>query len=186
MLPRSLEELCERLGIPVPSTEEGISAAVDQGIQLLKTDSISGYTAVYRVSSSDNPWQAKPYIRPKVQRSLGSFDTKEMAAAAVLFWAIGMLDTPLTPDKQRSKRHDGRRALGVCSSTHRERDPCEATRTQQGRDGQQQRRQQRRQRRRCRRNSRRLLCYCMSCACVSASTSVRQHQHQSLCQCQQP
>ena len=109
MLPRSLEELCERLGIPVPSTEEDISAAVDQGIQLLKTDSISGYTAVYRVSSSDNPWQAKPYIRPKVQRSLGSFDTKEMAAAAVLYWAIGMLDSPLTPDKQRSKRHDGRR-----------------------------------------------------------------------------
>ena len=29
MLPRSLEDLCERLGILVPSTEEGISAAVD-------------------------------------------------------------------------------------------------------------------------------------------------------------
>ena len=111
MLPRSLEELCERLGIPVPSTEAGISAAVNHGTQLLRSDSISGYTAVYRVASSDNPWQAKPYIRPKVQRSLGSFDTKEMAAAAVLYWAIGMLDSPLAPDKQRSRtaQSSGRR-----------------------------------------------------------------------------
>ena len=46
MLPRSLEELCERLGIPVPSTEKGVSAAVDQGIQLLRTDSISGDVAI--------------------------------------------------------------------------------------------------------------------------------------------
>ena len=108
-VPRSLPELCRRLGIPVPTTDAGIAAACERGIFLLKAGNTSGYMNVFAVDSADNPWQAKPYIRPKVQRSLGSFPTKELAAGAVMLWAIGWLPSPPTPSKDRNKRNEGRR-----------------------------------------------------------------------------
>ena len=77
-LPRSLPELCRLLGISVPTTDAGIAAACEQGIFLLQAGNASGYKNVFAVDSADNPWQAKPYIRPGVQRSLGSFPSKEL------------------------------------------------------------------------------------------------------------
>ena len=108
-VPRSLPELCRRLGIPVPTTDAGIAAACERGIFLLKAGNTSGYMNVFAVDSADNPWQAKPYIRPKVQRSLGSFPKKELTAGAVMLWAIGWLPSPPTPSKDRNKRNEGRR-----------------------------------------------------------------------------
>ena len=52
------------------------------------------------------------------------------------------------------------RAPGVCSNTHPEHDPFEATRTQQGRDRQWQQQRQQRQRRRRRRSPPRLIRFC--------------------------
>ena len=54
-------------------------------------------------------WQAKPYIRPKVQRNLGSFSTPEAAAKEVVRWMFGGRPTPPTPSKDRNKRNEGRR-----------------------------------------------------------------------------
>ena len=65
------------------------------------------------VKSSSKPWQAKPYIRPKVQRSLGSFYTVEEAAVAVVHWSLGILPTPPSPPG-RNRRGEGRRPRERC------------------------------------------------------------------------
>ena len=76
-------------------------------VRLLKTNNSSGYSHVFPVKGR-KPWQAKPYIRPKVQRSLGSFHTAEEAAEAVVAHALGLLPTPPTPPG-RNRRGEGRR-----------------------------------------------------------------------------
>ena len=74
-------DLLARLGVPEPQTMAEYDALLDLAIQeILKTDNKSGYRDVYKCGSTSNPWQAKPYIRPKVQRNLGSFSTPEAAA----------------------------------------------------------------------------------------------------------
>ena len=81
---------------------------VGDAIRLLKTNNSSGYLHVFPVKSRWKPWQAKPYIRPKVQRSLGSFHSAEEAAEAVVAHALGLLPTPPTPPG-RNRRGEGRR-----------------------------------------------------------------------------
>ena len=70
---------------------------------------------VFLVKSRLRPWLAKPYIRPRVQRSLGSFNTAEEAAEAVVHWSLGILPTP--PTRPRHLRGHNRRGEG-----HRPRD----------------------------------------------------------------
>ena len=108
-LPRSREELVSRVGVPMPTTEAEAEASLAEGIKLLHTCSKSGYLYVLPTASPENPWQAKPYIRPGVQRGLGSFPTREEAAKRVLLWLIGVAPTPPTPDRDRNTRGKGRR-----------------------------------------------------------------------------
>ena len=99
-----------------PETEEDCKLILSEAIVLLKTNNKSGYQHVYPVKSGSKPWQAKPYIRPKVQRSLGSFYTAEEAAVAVVHWSLGMLPTPPSPPG-RNRRGEGPRrgAIGARS-----------------------------------------------------------------------
>ena len=90
-----------------PESKEECSWMVGDAIRLLKTNNKSGYLHVFPVKGR-KPWQAKPYIRPKVQRSLGSFHTAEKAAEAVVAHALGLLPTPPTPPG-RNRRGEGRR-----------------------------------------------------------------------------
>ena len=108
-LPRSREELVSRVGVPMPTTEAEAAAVLSQGISLLRSSSKSGFQYVLPTASPALPWQAKPYIRPGVQRDLGSFPTKEGAAEAVLLWLIGVKPTPPTPPRGRNKRGEGKR-----------------------------------------------------------------------------
>jgi len=108
---RELPDLPDRLHIPpdfCPTTEEECSYLLRDATQLLKTNNKSGYLHVFPVKSRWKPWQAKPYVRPKVQRSLGSFYTPEEAAEAVVHWSLGLLPTPPTPPG-RNRRGEGRR-----------------------------------------------------------------------------
>jgi len=90
-----------------PQSEEEFSLLLIEAVQLLKTNNSSGYSHVFPVKGQ-KPLQAKPYIRPKVQRSLGSFHTAEEAAMAVVSHALGILPTPPTP-LARNHRGEGRR-----------------------------------------------------------------------------
>ena len=90
-----------------PTTEAECSSILRQAVVLLKTNNSSGYSHVFPVKGQ-KPLQAKPYIRPKVQRSLGSFHTAEEAAMAVVSHALGILPTPPTPPA-RNRRGEGRR-----------------------------------------------------------------------------
>tara|TARA_B110000046_G_C12758082_1_gene299645 strand:- start:228 stop:620 length:393 start_codon:yes stop_codon:yes gene_type:complete len=105
----SKEELLSKVGLPPPQTPEEILEVLERGIVLLKCSSKSGYQYVFPVGSKENPWQAKPYIRPGVQRSLGSFATAEEAATRVLLWMIGDIPDPPTPSKDRNKHGQGRK-----------------------------------------------------------------------------
>ena len=105
-----LRELPDGLHIPpdyCPQSEEECSWLLREAVQLLKTNNSSGYAHVFPVKGR-KPWQAKPYIRPRVQRSLGSFYTAEEAAEAVVSHALGLLPTPPTPPA-RNRRGEGRR-----------------------------------------------------------------------------
>ena len=73
-----------------PTTEAECEQILWEAVVLLKTNNKSGYAHVYPISGR-KPWQAKPYIRPKVQRSLCSFHTAEEAAEAVVTHALGIL-----------------------------------------------------------------------------------------------
>ena len=109
-------DLLARVGMLEPTTEAETEAVLIRAIEvILKTDNKSGYRDVYKGASSVNPWQAKPYIRPGVQRNLGSFSTPEEAAKAVIVWMYGGRPTPPTPDKERNKRGEGRRKRDRCS-----------------------------------------------------------------------
>lgn len=110
-MPLTQEDLLDRLGVAKPpSTMEPYDAMMERGIQeILKNGNKSGYRDVYPGASKKHPWQAKPYIRPGVQRNLGSFPTPQDAAKEVLLWMYGALSTPPTPTKDRNKRNEGKR-----------------------------------------------------------------------------
>ena len=74
------------------------------GLAALTEPTNSGYKYVYK---SGERWQAKPYVKPGVQRGLGTFDTKEEAAEEILSLAYEGLPLPPTP-KPRGKRGAGR------------------------------------------------------------------------------
>ena len=77
----------------------------DRAIELLRADTKSGYKEVYAVGGK---WQAKPYVAPKKQRSLGLFDSPRAAALEIILFKIG--STPLPPSpKSRKKRGEGRK-----------------------------------------------------------------------------
>ena len=103
------EALLEALGVPWPQTEADVTTVEERAIDLLKTNTKSGYCCVLPVNSKTNPWQAKPYIRPKVQRSLGSFPTARDAARRVLHWMLGIIQTPPSPNPDRNHRGEGKR-----------------------------------------------------------------------------
>ena len=89
-------------------TMDEYDAVLDLAIQeILKTDNKSGYRDVYKCASSTNPWQAKPYIRPKVQRNLGSFSTPE--AAATWRSSYGCLAAGLPRPRHRKTGTNGTR-----------------------------------------------------------------------------
>ena len=100
----------QQLGKPLdwwPSSEEEGEAFMKQAIGLLATeDTKSGYMEVF-LNDGGKSWQAKPYIRPGVQRGLGSFPTKERAAEKVLHFKLGNVPVPPTPKKRRA-RGEGR------------------------------------------------------------------------------
>ena len=100
----------QQLGKPLdwwPSSEEEGEAFMKQAISLLATeDTKSGYMEVF-LNDGGKSWQAKPYIRPGVQRGLGSFPTKERAAEKVLHFKLGNVPVPPTPKKRRA-RGEGR------------------------------------------------------------------------------
>ena len=74
-------------------------------LRVLVRPNKSGFRDVFAVGDK---WQAKVYVRPKVQRNLDLYVTREEAAVAVLHYRLtGML--PPTPDKNRNKRGEGRR-----------------------------------------------------------------------------
>ena len=104
------EDLLERVGMAAPTTEAETHAILDRAIDVvLGKEGGSGYRDVYKGASAVNPWQAKPYLRPGVQRNLGSFPTPEAAAREVIIWMYGGRPTPPTPTKERNKRGVGRR-----------------------------------------------------------------------------
>ena len=78
---------------------------IKHALRVLDRPNKSGYRDVFPVGDR---WQAKVYVRPKVQRNVGLYETKVEAAVAVLHYLLtGMV--PPTPDKNRNKRGEGRR-----------------------------------------------------------------------------
>ena len=55
-------------------------------------------------SATQGKWQAKPYVGPKDQRNLGTFDTAREAAAAILSFKMGSLQVKSPKNKERNKR----------------------------------------------------------------------------------
>ena len=94
----------EHLGLPDPETTSTVEELQALGLAALVEPIKSGYKYVY---PSGERWQAKPYVKPGVQRGLGSFDTKEEAANEILSLAYEGLPLPPTP-KARGKRGQGR------------------------------------------------------------------------------
>ena len=90
-----------------PTTEAQCKHILREAVILLKTNNKSGYAHVFPISGRKTR-QAKPYIRPKVQRSFGSFQSTEEAAEAVVTHVLGILPTPPTPPA-RNHRGEGRR-----------------------------------------------------------------------------
>ena len=102
-------QVLAKLGVPWPETEDGVASVVELAIDLLKTDNQSGYHHVFKGASNTNPWQAKPYVRPKVQRNLGSFATARDAARQVVKWLFEIIPTPPSPLQDRNARGAGRK-----------------------------------------------------------------------------
>ena len=78
---------------------------IEHALRVLDRPNKSGYRDVFPVGDK---WQAKVYVRPKVQRNLGLFGTKKEAAVQVLAYLLTGIPPP-TPDKNRNKRGEGRR-----------------------------------------------------------------------------
>ena len=94
-----------RLGIAEAEAAADVTALFDKALPLLVRPNKSGFRDVFPVVKK---WQAKVYVRPKVQRNLGLYETKEEAAVQVLFYLFNGVPPP-TPDKNRNKRGMGRR-----------------------------------------------------------------------------
>ena len=99
----------DAIELPDVVTAEDEAAALQRGLDLLRRPTKSGFQDVFPSASKINPWQAKPYVRPHVQRSLGLFATPEEAAIQVLLWIIGRRPTPPSPDGSRNKRGEGKK-----------------------------------------------------------------------------
>ena len=87
----------------------GRVSVVELAIDLLKTDNASGYHSVFKVASNTKPWQAKVYLRPKTQRNLGSFATRDAAARQVIKWMFKIIPIPPSPLQDRNARGAGRK-----------------------------------------------------------------------------
>ena len=94
----------EHLGLPDPETIGIVEELLALGLAALTEPTNSGYKYVYK---SGERWQAKSYVKPGVQRGLGTFDTKEEAAEEIISLAYEGLPLPPTP-KPRGKRGAGR------------------------------------------------------------------------------
>ena len=71
----------EHLGLPDPETTGIVEELQALGLAALAEPTNSGYKYIYK---SGERWQAKPYVKPGVQRGLGTFDTKEDAAKEII------------------------------------------------------------------------------------------------------
>ena len=108
------EEMLEKLGrTEWPTLLEEVEALVEQVVVHLKTE--KGYLHVTPSQSKNKPWQARTSGKQCGQRSLGCFGTPEAAARAVAKWILGIVPTPPTPDKDRSKRNEGPRKKDRCN-----------------------------------------------------------------------
>ena len=99
--------LLQELGIDFVNVwdEDELNAVFERAIDLLRTkDTKSGYQEVYPVGRR---WQAKPYVSPGKQRSLGLFATAREAAGRILEHRAGTKPLPPSP-KARRKRGEGR------------------------------------------------------------------------------
>ena len=91
------------LGLPpnwVPQTEAEADRAFERAIDLLRTDSKSGY---YCVAASGKQWQAKVTARGH-QVILGRSTEPRLAAAEVLQFLVGNIQAPPSPTKLRNKK----------------------------------------------------------------------------------
>ena len=122
----STEWVMHKLGKPLDWWPDGgmysaeAEQVLQQAINLLKADTVSGYQEVYKVGGK---WQAKPYVSPGVQRSLGMFDDPQLAAKEVLWFKIGVVQLPPTP-KPRNKRGAGRKPRSRVTIDKRRRAPA--------------------------------------------------------------
>ena len=121
MPPLTKEELREQL-LALAAPDEDVFDVVERGLPLLKASNTSGFVFVFPTAAKQKTsWQAKPTIRGK-QRGLGTFDDVEDAARVVLQWALGLVEDPPSPEKERAKRGAGKRPRdkrhGLCC------DPC--------------------------------------------------------------
>jgi hypothetical protein len=100
-----------RLGLPenfVPPTEAEAMQVWERCVDLLRAPTRSGYKEVHE-SATKGKWQAKPYVGPKDQRNLGTFDTAREAAAAILAFKMGSLQLKSPKNTERNKRGQGPR-----------------------------------------------------------------------------
>ena len=121
-MPPTKEELRTKLLALAAGPEEDLYDVLTRGLPLLAASNASGFFFVFPTASKK--WQAKPTVRGK-QRGLGSFDDVEDAARVVLQWALGLVEDPPSPEKERAHRGAGKRPRdkrhGMCC------DPCPLT-----------------------------------------------------------
>ena len=96
------------LGLPpnwVPQTPKEVEAVYEGSIDLLRTDSKSGY---FCVTASGKQWQAKVTARGH-QVIIGRFHEPRLAAVQVLQFLVGNVKAPASPTKPRNKKGQGLR-----------------------------------------------------------------------------
>tara|TARA_B110000046_G_C12915438_1_gene364744 strand:+ start:271 stop:780 length:510 start_codon:yes stop_codon:yes gene_type:complete len=108
MPPLTKEELREQL-LALAAPEDDVFDVMERGLPLLKASNTSGFAFVFpSAAKKKKTWQAKPTIRGK-QRGLGTRDDKKDAARLVLQWALGLVEDPPSPEKERAHRGAGKR-----------------------------------------------------------------------------
>ena len=105
-MPPTKEELRRKLLALAAGPEEDLWDVVTRGLPLLAASNASGFYFVFPTAS--NKWQPKPTVRGK-QRGLGTFDDVHDAARVVLQWALGLVEDPPSPEKERAHRGAGKR-----------------------------------------------------------------------------
>ena len=93
-------------GLPPPDAVVDEATVVEEALAKLKEPTQTGFRYIYK---SGERFQAKPYIRPGVQRSLGNFSSAEEAAIEVIRLCLGCIPLPPSPKKDRAKRGEGPR-----------------------------------------------------------------------------